>query len=240
MRSSFALLAGLLASARALPALVEPRQSGNPFSGHTLLVNPSYSESLEETRQALLAEGDETSAAKVQFVQNKVGTFVWISNIASLAHIDDAIANARAAQENGENPIIGLVLYNIPDRDCSAGHSSGELSFAENGLERYQTEYVQPFAQKLKEASDLQFAVVLEPDAMGNMVTGESEFCQNAREPQQEGIAYAIQQLQADNVHLYLDVANGGWLGWPDNLELSKSPPSLHWAALRAGAEEKH
>ena len=220
---SFALLAGLLATASALPRL-EPRQSGNPFSGRSLLVNPNYSESLEQTRQALVSAGDATSAAKVKFVQEKVGTFVWISNIALLTDIDEAIANARAAKQKGENPIVGLVLYNIPDRDCSAGHSSGELSLAENGLERYRNEYVKPFAQKLKAASDLQFAVVLEPDAMGNMVTGTTAFCQNARGPQQDGIAYAIQQLQASNVHLYLDVANGGWLGWPDNLELSKSP----------------
>jgi cellulose 1,4-beta-cellobiosidase len=223
---SFALLAGLLATASALPAL-EPRQSGNPFSSRTLLVNPNYSESLEQTRQALVSAGDQTSAAKVKFVQEKVGTFVWISNIALLADIDEAIANARAAKAKGENPIVGLVLYNIPDRDCSAGHSSGELSLAQNGLARYRTEYVQPFAQKLKAASDLQFAVVLEPDAMGNMVTGTSAFCQNARGPQQDGIAYAIQQLQASNVHLYLDVANGGWLGWPDNLKLSKSHSSM-------------
>ncbi|KAH6617375.1 1, 4-beta cellobiohydrolase [Chaetomium tenue] len=217
---SFALLAGLLATASALPA-IEPRQSGNPFSGRTLLVNPSYSQSLEQTRQALANAGDQTSAGKVKFVQDKVGTFVWISNIALLADIDKAITNARAAKAKGENPVVGLVLYNIPDRDCSAGESSGELSFAQNGLNRYKNEYVNPFAQKLKAASDLQFAVVLEPDAMGNMVTGTTAFCQNARGPQQDGIAYAIQQLQASNVALYLDVANGGWLGWPDNLKLT-------------------
>ncbi|KAK4205542.1 1, 4-beta cellobiohydrolase [Triangularia verruculosa] len=217
MRATFAILAGLLATGSASP--LEARQSGNPFAGRSLFVNPKYSESLERTRQAFLSRGDQTNAAKVQYVQQKVGTFVWISNILLLRDIDDAIRDARAAKSRGENPIVGLVLYNLPDRDCSAGHSSGELSLNQNGLNRYRTEYVQPFAQKLKAASDLQFAVVLEPDAIGNMVTGTTAFCRNARGPQQDGIAYAIQQLQASNIHLYLDVANGGWLGWADNLK---------------------
>lgn len=254
MRSAFPVFAGLLATcaSSALPEL-EPRQSGNPFSGRTLFVNPKYSQSLQQTRQAFLSRGDQANAAKVQYVQNNVGSFVWISNIFLLRDIDDAIRDARAAQASGQRPIVGLVLYNIPDRDCSAGYSSGELSLDQNGLNRYRNEYVLPFAQKLKAAPDLQFAVILEPDAMGNMVTGTSSFCRNARGPQQDGIAYAIQQLQASHIHLYLDVANGGWLGWPDNLSLSKfhgysrllSYPTcltrwcpLVWPVVQVGAQE--
>ncbi|KAM7188428.1 family 6 putative glycoside hydrolase [Naviculisporaceae sp. PSN 640] len=219
------ILAGLLATGSTASPIqgapeLEPRQSGsNPFSGRTLFVNPKYAKSLETTRQAFLSRGDQTNAAKVQYVQNKVGTFVWISNIFLLKDIDEAIQQARAAQAStGQKQVVGLVLYNLPDRDCSAGHSGGELSFAQNGLNRYKTEYVNPFAQKLKAATDLQFAVVLEPDAIGNMVTGTSSFCRNARAPQQEAIGYAISQLQANHIALYLDVANGGWLGWQDNL----------------------
>ncbi len=255
MRSAFPVLAGLLATcaSSALPEL-DKRQGVNPFSGRTLFVNPKYTQSLQQTRQAFLSRGDAVNAAKVQYVQNNVGSFIWISNISLLSDIDNAIRNARAAQASGQRPIVGLVLYNIPDRDCSAGHSSGELSLSQNGLNRYRNEYVLPFAQKLKAASDLQFAVILEPDAMGNMVTGTSSFCRNARGPQQDGIAYAIQQLQASHIHLYLDVANGGWLGWPDNLKLSKSHLMVHptstptrraslggplvWPVLQVGMQE--
>ncbi|KAK0614610.1 1, 4-beta cellobiohydrolase [Immersiella caudata] len=220
MRIGCGILAGLLATSAASPLVeLERRQSGNPFVGRSLFVNPKYSKSLDQTRQAFLSRGDQTNAAKVQYVQQSVGTFVWISNIFLLRDIDEAIREARAVQSStGKQQIVGLVLYNLPDRDCSAGHSSGELSFALNGLSRYRTEYVQPFALKVKAASDLQFAVVIEPDALGNMVTGTTSFCRNAHGPQQDAIAYAIQQLQASNVHLYLDVANGGWLGWSANL----------------------
>jgi cellulose 1,4-beta-cellobiosidase len=205
MRVSLAILAYLLSAAGASPVPeLEPRQSGNPFSGRTLLVNSDYSSKLDQTRQAFLSRGDQTNAAKVKYIQEKVGTFYWISNIFLLRDIDVAIQNARAAKARGENPIVGLVLYNLPDRDCSAGESSGELKLSQNGLNRYKNEYVNPFAQKLKAASDVQFA-----------------FCRNARGPQQEAIGYAISQLQASHIHLYLDVANGGWLGWADKLEPS-------------------
>ncbi|ROT43659.1 1,4-beta cellobiohydrolase [Sodiomyces alkalinus F11] len=230
MRSALALLAAGLAAtscASAIPEL-EPRQSANPFAGRSLYINPNYSASLEQTRLAFVSRGDTANANKVQYVQNHVGTFVWVANIYLLRRIDEAIQNARAAQARGEGQqIVGLVLYNLPDRDCSAGESAGELSLNQNGLNRYRSEYVNPFAEKLKAASDLQFAVVMEPDALGNMVTAQSQpFCANARIPHQDGIAYAIQQMQASNIHLYLDVSHGGWLGWSDNLGPSTSLPA--------------
>lgn len=209
---------------------ISPRQSNpgsgsNPFSGRQLYVNTKYSESLDETRESFESQGDSENAGKVQYIQENVGTFVWVSNIALLEDIDSAIKNARNVQEStAEEQIVGLVLYDLPDRDCSAGESSGELTFADGGLERYQDEYIGPFAEKVLDADDLQFAIVVEPDAVGNMVTGgDVEICSEAAEPQRDAIAYAIQQLQGDHIHLYLDASNGGWLGSEDDRESGKS-----------------
>lgn len=229
MRTSSILSALAAAGAVSARPSIWSRQNdadANPFEGRQLFVNQNYTAKLEETREAFLAAGDDVNAGKVQYVQESVGTFVWISNIASLGDIDGAIESARAVQqETGEEQIVGLVLYNLPDRDCSAGESAGELSLAENGLARYRTEYVDQFAARVQAASDLTFAIVLEPDAVGNMVTNQAiEFCANAAEPQRDGIAYAIAALQADNIHLYIDASHGGWLGWDDNLAPSKSP----------------
>jgi cellulose 1,4-beta-cellobiosidase len=44
-------------------------------------------------------------------------------------------------------------------------------------------------------------------------------FCANATPVYEEGIAYAISQLQFPHVALYIDAAHGGWLGWDGNLE---------------------
>lgn len=194
----------------------------NPFDGKKLFVNPTYAEKLEQTVDAFEAAGDGSNAEKTRAIQD-IGTFVWVSDIASLANIDTAIEGARAAQaETGETQIVGLVLYNLPDRDCSAGESAGELVLSENGLERYKTEYIQPYAEKVSAATDLTFAIVLEPDSLGNLVTNMNvEKCANAADAYKEGIAHAISSLQFDNVHLYIDAAHGGWLGWDDNLQPS-------------------
>lgn len=179
-------------------------------------------------------QGNATNAGKIQFVQNEVGTFVWISNIDSLADIDAAIQSARTAQEStGKDQIVGLVLYNLPDRDCSAGESSGELTVAEGGVERYKTEYVDVYAAKVLEASDLQFAIVMEPDAVANMITGgDVPLCTAAADPQRECMAYAIEKLQANHIHLYVDAANGGWLGGADSIEAGKVSVFLYFDFL--------
>ncbi|CAI4220063.1 unnamed protein product [Parascedosporium putredinis] len=203
----------------ALP-LELPAPGPNPFEGKTLFANPEWSQKLEQTYDAFVEAGDEKNAARVRVIQD-IGTFVWVSNIASLKNIDAAIESARAVkEETGEDVIVGLVLYNLPDRDCSAGESAGELKSEEDGLQRYKDEYIKPYAEKVSAADDLTFAIVLEPDSLANAITNTGiPFCEQAIPIYEEGIAHAISQLQFDNVHLYLDAAHGGWLGWDDNLE---------------------
>ncbi|KAK4442957.1 glycoside hydrolase family 6 protein [Podospora aff. communis PSN243] len=191
----------------------------NPFTGKTLFVNPSYAAKLDQTHDAFVAKGDTANAERVRKVQ-KVGTFVWVSRIADLVNIDAAVRAAREAQsKTGERQIVGLVLYNLPDRDCSAGESAGELKTAQDGLRRYKEEYIAPYAAKVAAADDLDFAIVLEPDSLANLVTNmEIEGCAAAAPTYREGIAHAITALQFDHVHLYIDAAHGGWLGWDPNM----------------------
>ena len=194
----------------------------NPFKGKTQFVNPSWGAKLEETYNSFQAQGDAENAAKVRKVQ-QTSTFVWVSRLSELPRIDDAIKAARAAQRRtGKKQIVGLVLYNLPDRDCSAGESAGELKSEENGLERYKKEFIRPYAQKVALAPDLEFAIVLEPDSLGNLVTNMGiELCAQAADIYRQGIAHAIANLQFRHVNLYIDAAHGGWLGWDDNLPLA-------------------
>jgi cellulose 1,4-beta-cellobiosidase len=197
---------------------VRDNETSNPFEGKVLFANPEWAAKLERTHQAFVHKSDFENAYKVRTIQN-IGSFVWVSNIAGLSNIDGAIAAARSKQQTtGVKQIVGLVLYNLPDRDCSAGESAGELVGAE-GLSRYKTEFIAPYAEKVSSAKDLTFAIVLEPDSLGNLVTNMGvERCAAAASIYKEGIAHAISSLQFDNVHLYIDAAHGGWLGWADNL----------------------
>ena len=115
------------------------------------------------------------------------------------------------------------MLYNLPNRDCSGGESGGEFELEENGLELYKHEFVDPYAKAVAAAPDLTFAIILEPDSLGNLITNQGvPYCQAASPGYEEGLAYAIAKLQLPNVALYLDAAHGGWLGWDPNLEPSK------------------
>ncbi|KAK2007309.1 endoglucanase-6B [Colletotrichum eremochloae] len=193
--------------------------SSNPFDGRKLYANPEWAEKLEKTHSAFVSKGDTENAGKIRTIQN-TGSFVWVSNTASLPDIDTAIKNARAAQQKtGEKQVVGLVLYNLPNRDCSAGESAGEFSIDKNGLQLYKDTYVKPYAQKLAAAKDLTFAVVVEPDALANLVINKNvPLCAKAQTAYEEGIAHVISSLQYDHVNLYIDAANGGWLGWDSNL----------------------
>jgi len=133
-------------------------------------------------------------------------------------------------KKTGKPQIVQLVLYNLPNRDCSGGESGGEFELADNGLELYKTEFIDPYAAALAAAPDLTFAVILEPDSLANLITSQDvPYCKSASQGYEEGIAYAIAKLQMSNVALYLDAANGGWLGWDQNLE-----PGELWSSLLA------
>lgn len=55
-------------------------------------------------------------------------------SIANIAKFDDAVADLPC-----EN-ILGLVVYDLPGRDCAAKASNGELTYSE--IDRYKTEYI--------------------------------------------------------------------------------------------------
>ncbi|KAG9242058.1 endoglucanase-6B [Calycina marina] len=191
----------------------------NPFLGKEYYANSEYAAKLDQTIAAFNAKNDGLNAARARSVKN-IGTFVWITSVSSISVITSTVEEARAIQEKtGKPQIVELVLYDLPNRDCSGGHSGGEFDLTNNGLALYKSEFIDPYAKALEAAPDLTFAVILEPDSLGNLITNqEIPYCQAASPGYEEGLAYAIAKLQLPNVALYLDAAHGGWLGWDDNL----------------------
>ncbi|KAF1830672.1 cellobiohydrolase-like protein II precursor [Decorospora gaudefroyi] len=211
-----AALAGAASATRKHPS----NQTVNPWPGKDRYVVESYGKKLDQTIDSFLAEGDTLNAARTRTVAQKISTFTWITTRDGLNQIHTTIREARRQRKGRKRMIVGLVLYNLPDRDCSAGESAGELSSANNGLAIYKKDFVDEYAKLVSAARDLDFAIVLEPDSLGNAITNQGiPFCANATPIYEEGIAYAISKLQYPNVHLYIDAAHGGWLGWADNLK---------------------
>jgi cellulase/cellobiase CelA1 len=126
-------------------------------------------------------------------------------------------------------PLVGLlrvaiivVVYDLPNRDCAALASNGELLIAQDGMTRYKAEYINPIRDILADAafSNLRIVAVVEPDSIPNLITNLNvPQCAEANSTgaYMDGVRYAINTLRGSNVYMYLDIAHSGWLGWPSN-----------------------
>ncbi len=155
-------------------------------------------------------------------------TFVWLDTIAAIhgtngyprglaSHLDQALAQGANA--------IGIVIYNLPNRDGSALASNGELLVSKDGINRYKKEYIDPIFKiiSLPKYGKLRIVMVIEPDSLPNLITNLG--FPKVKEAQTsgayvEGVQYAIGTLRSiRNTYAYVDVAHAAWLGWASNLK---------------------
>ncbi|MEU7910063.1 glycoside hydrolase family 6 protein [Microbispora bryophytorum] len=195
----------------------------NPYAGATGYVNPDWSASA----------ASEPGGSRVA----NVSTAVWLDQIAAISsgsagnnsmglrdHLDEAVEQDAA---NGSAPLtIQVVIYDLPNRDCSALASNGELKIAQNGLARYKSEYIDVIAGIMADSkySNLRIVTIIEPDSLPNLITNVSNFqaCQEAQSSGAyvQGVQYALNKLHAmRNVYTYVDAAHHAWLGWDTNFQ---------------------
>jgi len=191
----------------------DKQQSKNPFEDVEYFVNPTYTAKVVATAKAFPDLGGQILAAAHE------PTALWVTSAAAVAQIPPWLEQARRQQRATGKPVLSVyVIYGLPNRDCAASASAGELRVEKNGLARYQKEFIDPIADLLKGSPDLPIAIVLEPDSLPNIATNlATPDCAAAREAYEEGVAYAIRRLAVPNVSVYLDAGHSGWLGWDDN-----------------------
>ncbi|TFK37830.1 glycoside hydrolase family 6 enzyme [Crucibulum laeve] len=198
----------------------------NPFLGRVQYANSNYANSLKTTVSSFLAKNDTLNAARTRTVQG-ISTFLWIDSFNAIAgfekHIDEAVKKQKSSWN--EKLIFPFVIYNLPDRDCSAKASAGELELANHGELKYR-QFVDRItsivAARSRADQHIGFAVVIEPDSLANSVTntGSVPKCATASDAYIRGVAYVVEKLgRMKNVALYIDVGHSNWLGWPGNLE---------------------
>jgi len=187
----------------------------NPFLDVNFFLNPEYVASVEATAKAFPAEAD--AIRKVE----QYPTGLWLDSIAHVANLPLWLGEARKQQQASGKPTLSLVIvYDMPNRDCAANSSAGELKVSENGAARYRTEFIDVIAKHFKDYSELPIVVILEPDSLGNLVTNMNlPKCADSRSAYVDSTVYAIQKLQLPNVSIYLDAAHAGWLGWDHHRE---------------------
>ncbi|KAF9525595.1 glycoside hydrolase family 6 protein [Crepidotus variabilis] len=218
MKSAALLSAVLLATgAHALPSeqtiskratCTSPvKLSGNPFSAHTLYANSHYGNYVTNATAAITDSALKAKAAKVA----SVGSFLWLDTISALSTLD---AHLKAVPCN---QVIGIVVYDLPGRDCAAKASNGELAVGQ--LSTYKASYIDALVKIIKANPNTGIVAIIEPDSLPNLVTNANlATCQASKSGYEDGVAYALKSLNLPNVVQYVDAGHGGWLGWNDNL----------------------
>ncbi|MEM8611435.1 MAG: glycoside hydrolase family 6 protein [Cyanobacteria bacterium P01_H01_bin.105] len=196
----------------------------NPFVGATAYLNPDYTEKVNQQAAQTTGRLSEKMAQVATYP-----TAVWMDRIGAITgtaadgtkiamglreHLDTALA-----QKLSDQPITFLmVVYNLPNRDCHALASNGEIPHG--GLERYKSDYINPIAEILSDPKyvDIRIVAAIEPDSLPNLVTNlTTPACAKAKSSGEyvQGVQYALDKLYPiPNVYTYVDLGHSGWLGW--------------------------
>jgi cellulose 1,4-beta-cellobiosidase len=188
--------------------------TGNPFADAVMYVSDDYA---AEVDSSIALISDAATKAKLEKLKT-YSTAVWLDRIAKVQDIDKHLASAKAQEATAGKPVVTVfVVYDLPNRDCAAKASAGELA-GDIGAARYKTEFIDVIAQKFAAHSTQRIVAILEPDSLPNLATNLSvPTCADSVDLYKSSVAYAIRKLQLSNVALYIDTAHSGWLGWDDN-----------------------
>jgi cellulose 1,4-beta-cellobiosidase len=185
----------------------------NPFEGAQFYVNPDYTKRIEEAIAAAPAQAPQLKKLLKQ------PTALWLESIGALEHQPRRLADAEKQEKAARKPVVPVFLvYNLPNRDCSAKSSAGELTIENDGERRYRTEFIDKIVEQIKAHKNQRIVIILEPDSLPNLATNLNvPKCAESQDVYRNSVAYAIAQLSLPNVWLYLDAAHAGWLGWDGN-----------------------
>jgi cellulose 1,4-beta-cellobiosidase len=185
----------------------------NPFEDVQFYINPSFAAKVEDTAKQVPELGSSI---------RKVATYptgLWLDSIERVKQVQTWLDDARQQQiKSGKPTLTVFVVYDLPNRDCAAKASAGELKLNENGEARYRTEFIDPIAEQFRAHAGQPIVVILEPDSLANLATNlGNPTCAESADAYLRSVAYAINKLAQEHVSVYLDAAHAGWLGWDDN-----------------------
>ncbi|WP_437674794.1 glycoside hydrolase family 6 protein [Sorangium sp. So ce131] len=192
--------------------------NGNPFEGAELFVDPGYvakvQSSIDKTTDTALIE-------KMKKVQS-ISTAFWLDRIEAVSGLSAHLDAALSLQNQLCRPVTSvIVVYDLPNRDCFAEASNGELRVENGGVERYRNEFINPIKAILAAHPNQRIVAIIEPDSLPNIATnlGMKDCTPETEQAYRENVAFALKELDMPHVYQYIDAAHSGWLGWPDNQE---------------------
>lgn len=211
---------------------------GSPFKNKSLYVPARFA---QQINRALKIKSLSSNERKFISGLKKASTAFWIDGKDALSTKkrdggQTLLETLKDASSIKPAPLVTLVVYNIPNRDCAAGASRGEICCAPNcdftaggscssGLNDYKKNYIDVIADQVgRFCSKVPMAFIVEPDSLPNLVTNAGNpSCgsSSTMNSYTKGIAYAVNKLKSTcpNAAIYLDAAHGGWLGWQNNAD---------------------
>jgi cellulose 1,4-beta-cellobiosidase len=208
-----ALAATKVAAMSVTPASGPHAADVNPFEGARFYLNPEYARKVDSA-----AGATPSMAAQMKKVAANP-TALWIDSIAKVARVQDWLDDAgKQEKAAGKSVVPVFVVYDLPNRDCSAKSSAGELTSENGGEARYRNEFIDKIAAQFKAHPSQRIVAIIEPDSLPNIATNlDVPQCARSENLYKQSIAYAVAHLSLPNVFLYLDAAHAGWLGWNGN-----------------------
>src|ERR1700685_4677135 len=95
------------------------------------------------------------------------------------------ITTALSQQKGTQPVVIEIVIYDLPDRDCAALASNGEISINPNpptqpltGIQTYEQNFITPIfniLQPFGSNSKIRFVLIIEDDSLPNLITNTGE-----------------------------------------------------------------
>jgi cellulose 1,4-beta-cellobiosidase len=195
--------------------------TGNPFANSYFYLSPDIKTMMDYSLEQV--QGDTDLEDRIKYIQRQPSA-VWMDSIATIAgdpeagrrslegHLDAAVKQQQYyAQLDGEiSPMtIVIIVYNLPDRDCAAFASNGQLyeigkpqdpNPTLGGMEQYRNDYLRVITSALTkkpEYKNLRVVALLEPDSYPNMITNT--------ELNPDGPSLVWPQLTTDDGTTYCD-----------------------------------
>eukprot|EP01119_Soliformovum_irregulare_P014810 TRINITY_DN4087_c0_g1_i1.p1 TRINITY_DN4087_c0_g1~~TRINITY_DN4087_c0_g1_i1.p1 ORF type:complete len:435 (+),score=91.58 TRINITY_DN4087_c0_g1_i1:53-1357(+) len=233
-----------IATILAIASVVNCATNANPFLASQYYVNPVFQKELNSSiatcnSQSLFPCSETTKQTLISM--SNIASAYWLDTISKIngnttEHAEGILSDAAS---QSPAPLVVFIVYDLPNRDCDAHASNGEICCNPNsdgscnynmggdcaqGLQRYKTEYIDQIAKLFAQYQDrVPIVAIIEPDSLPNLATNtDNPHCGNSatQAAYMQGIPYAITTIanSAPKVTMYLDAAHGGWLGWQNNL----------------------
>jgi endoglucanase len=169
--------------------------AGNRFAQRGGYADPG-SRTAQAARQAA-ADGEPARAEAFERLA-KVPTGIWLTPEEHPTGDVGPYVTSMLAAADDAGEVATLVVYGIPDRDCSGGYSDGGLTAGE----------YEPWVREIAAAAGTHdgAVVVLEPDALAAAVQCDQ------REQRVALLAAAVDELRRAGVTTYVDGGHSSWV----------------------------